>query len=157
MTNTRNKSDKGIANQASLFAILDEMDSKQHSAPGSLNFHFQLKEMMTEILKHIPLKRWEIAGRMSDLTGVAITEHHLNAWTAESKEGYRFPLEYLPAWCEVTGDYRVAELITKGCKCYLVKSEEVLLIEIAKIQEEKNRISKIEEAMQEKLKQLRGC
>lgn len=79
----------------------------------------------------------------------------MNAWTAESKEGYRFPLEYLPAWCQVTGDYRLAELIAKGCKCYLVKSEEVLLLEIARINEQKKICEQQEKILQERLRRMR--
>ena len=157
MAKSAKRIDKGIANQDSLFAMLDEITEDKQLLPGSLNFNAQIRGLITEILKGIPLKRWEIAGRMSDLVGIQITEHHLNAWSAGSKEGYRFPLEYLPAWCEVTGDYRLAEMISKGCKCYLVKSEEVLLLEIAKLQEEKKRLSDTEKAIQERLDQLRGA
>ena len=35
---------------------------------------------------------------MAELTGDNISVHSLNAWTAESREGHRFPLEYLAAF-----------------------------------------------------------
>lgn len=35
---------------------------------------------------------------MSELTGDPISKDQLNAWTAESREKWRFPLEYLPAF-----------------------------------------------------------
>ncbi len=34
---------------------------------------------------------------MSELVGHEVTKHQLDSWTAESREGWRFPLEYLPA------------------------------------------------------------
>jgi len=152
MANLKEKIDMGMS---SLFEMLDHMEKDQESVLGSLNFQVQIKEVMTETLKRVPLKRWEIAGRMSDLVGMPITEHQLNAWTAESKEGHRFPVEYLPAWCEVTGDYRLLEFIAKGSKCYLVKSEEVLLLELAKIQERRRTYDRQEEALLERLKEMR--
>lgn len=66
--------------------------------PGALNFNLQLRHLLSEALKACPLSRIEVAARMSELTGDTITKHQLDAWTAESREGWRFPLEYLAAF-----------------------------------------------------------
>jgi len=66
--------------------------------PGALNFNLQLRHLLCEALRACPLSRVEVAVRMSDLTGEHISKHQLDAWTAESREGWRFPLEYLPAF-----------------------------------------------------------
>ena len=73
--------------------------------PGALNFSHQLRHLLSEQLKASPHSREIIAARMSELTGEPITKNQLNAWTAESREPWRFPLEYLPAFevaCETT-------------------------------------------------------
>lgn len=73
--------------------------------PGALNFSLTLRHLISDALKSNPLTRTDIAARMSELTGDSITKHQLDAWTAESREGWRFPLEYLPALevaCETT-------------------------------------------------------
>ena len=49
-------------------------------------------------IKDCPLNACQIAARMAELSGSAITEHQLHAWTAPSREGWRFPLEYLAAF-----------------------------------------------------------
>ena len=74
--------------------------------PGALNFNRVLHHLISDILKSSTRSRVEIAARMVELTGDATISHHsLNAWSAESREGWRFPLEYLPAFevaCETT-------------------------------------------------------
>lgn len=65
---------------------------------GALAFGMPLRSLLSDALKNSPLNRAEVALRMSELTGEAITKHQLDSWTAESREGWRFPLEYLPAF-----------------------------------------------------------
>jgi hypothetical protein len=64
--------------------------------PGALD-GMQFRHMLSEQVKASPLSRHQIAARMSELVGHEITKHQLDSWTAESREGWRFPLEYLPA------------------------------------------------------------
>ena len=66
--------------------------------PGALNFSHQLRHLLSEQLKTCPRSREIVAARMSELIGESITKHQLDSWTAESREGWRFPLEYLPAF-----------------------------------------------------------
>lgn len=56
--------------------------------------------------------RVNIAFMMSARLGQegAVTKSMLDKWTRK-KDGYRFPLEYLPALCDVTGDYRLIYLL----------------------------------------------
>lgn len=65
--------------------------------PGALNFGLVLRNLLSELLKQSEKSRVEIAICMSELTGETITKHQLDSWTAESREGWRFPLEYMPA------------------------------------------------------------
>ncbi len=65
--------------------------------PGALAVGPALRGLISDLLKTSPLKRYEVAARMSELVGHEVTKHQLDSWTAESREGWRFPLEYLPA------------------------------------------------------------
>lgn len=77
---------------------LFEVPAPRPSYPGSLNFNMALRHLLSEILKSSPKSRVEVSARMAELTGDHISVHSLNAWTAESREGHRFPLEYLAAF-----------------------------------------------------------
>ncbi|AUN95906.1 hypothetical protein [Pseudazoarcus pumilus] len=65
--------------------------------PGALAIGPALRGLLSDLLKRSPMSRFEVAARMSELTGDHISKHQLDSWTAESREGWRFPLEYLPA------------------------------------------------------------
>lgn len=66
--------------------------------PGALDYGLAVRQLLVDAIKASPLNAREIAARMTELTGHTITEHQLHAWTAPSREGWRFPLEYLPAF-----------------------------------------------------------
>ena len=66
--------------------------------PGALDYGLALRRLLAESIKDCPANAHAIASRMAELTGHPITEHQLHAWTAPSREGWRFPLEYLPAF-----------------------------------------------------------
>ena len=142
-----------MENQESLFAILDEVVLPE---PTDLNMSRKVKETLSAVLKSTPCKRWEIAGRMGEYMGIEITESQLNSWSAESKEGHRFPLEYLPAFCYATSDYTLAEVIVKGCDCRLIKSEEAILLELARIDDEARQREVRREKLLDCLNYMRG-
>lgn len=157
MTRRRRKSDRPSPNQMSLFDVVQETAASKSDTPepGSLAMGHLVKQLLSEALKKSAFKRWEIAGRMGEYCGTEISESMLNSWTAESKEGHRFPLEYLPALCWATGDYTLAEAIVRACGCYLIKSEEVALLELARIDEEKRLLAQREKQVRDYLNQMR--
>lgn len=113
---------------------LFEVPTATAALPGALNFGSQIRHLLTEALKKTPLSRRDIAARMSELTGVEITKHQLDSWTAESRDGWRFPLEYLAAFeaaCE-THDLTAWLADTRGCK--LLVGKEALDAEIGKME-----------------------
>ena len=95
-----------MAKRDPLTGDMFEIPSPVSPMPGSLYFNRVIRRLLSDELKKTPLSREEVASRMSELTGENITKHMLDAWTAESREGWRFPLEYLPAFevaVETTG------------------------------------------------------
>ena len=154
MAKNQQKIAMGIEKQASLFSIPDEESAAP--APASLNIGQMVRERLSAVLKAAPCKRWEVAGLMGEYLGVEITESQLNAWSAESKEGYRFPLEYLPALCYATTDYGLADMVVKACGCKLIKSEEVVLLELARIDDETRQREERKAHLLGYLEKLRG-
>lgn len=67
-------------------------------AAGSLNAGIRLRALLSELLKITPLTRYQVAARMSELLGTDVTKHQLDSWTAESRNEWRFPFEYAPAF-----------------------------------------------------------
>lgn len=85
---TRRRTD---ARTRDLFDSWSGPDRACHHGPA-------LRHLLSRLLTDAPCDRSEVAARMSRLLGVDVTKHQLDSWTAESREGWRFPLEYLPAF-----------------------------------------------------------
>lgn len=101
--------------QLSLLDVLKKEEERMllglRDAPGALNMRALVRNALYEAIKGSTLSRWEIAAKMSELTDQEISRFMLDAWTSESKEGHRFPLEYAPAFCRATGSTRALEVV----------------------------------------------
>lgn len=98
--------------QSSLFGeSLYTVPSPPPALPGSLSCSPLVCGLVSYALDHARqgegLSRTMVAARMAELTGERITESMLNAMTAESHEGHRFPLQWLPALIAATGCHEV--------------------------------------------------
>ncbi|OUN00481.1 MAG: hypothetical protein BAA04_08255 [Firmicutes bacterium ZCTH02-B6] len=136
MAGRRRKFSVEPENQLSLFDVLQDAATKMtptEPAPGSMDMGSCIRQSISEAIRRSGLKRWEIAGRMSELLGVEITESMLNAWSAESREDRRFPAEYLAAFCYVTGDREILRAIARKVHCWLLESEEAVMAELGRI------------------------
>ena len=128
-------------NQPSLIDILKNyQEENQTTRPaGSFDIDRQFRELISQALKNCPLSRWQVAARMSELTGQEITKAMLDSWTAESKEDHRFPAIFLPAFCEATGCSEPLMMLGKLVGVFVLPGPEALRAEIQRIEEEINR------------------
>jgi len=131
-------------NQMDLFAAVREDQNKMllglKGTPGSLNMGSAIREALYEAIKGCPMKRYEIAAKMSELTDADISKAMLDAWTAESKEDHRFPLEYIAAFCQVTGCTKPLELVCRPVGVFALGGPEVLRSERQKLNEQIKRL-----------------
>lgn len=132
----------------SLTLDLFEVPVPRAPLPGALDVGLQVRHLLSDLLKVCPLNRFEVAARMSELLGHEITKHQLDSWTAESREGWRFPLEYLPAFevaCETTA---ITAWIADLRGGQVLMGKEVLNAEIGKLE-------RLKEDAARKIKQLK--
>jgi hypothetical protein len=91
-----------------------------------------VRSALVESIRRSGKSRETLADEMSSLTGTKVTTRRINAFSAESREDYRFPLELLRAFCFATGDFsllcRIAELL--GLR--VIDSTEVDLLELGR-------------------------
>ena len=78
---------------------------------------------------------------MSELTGHDISKAMLDAWTAESREAWRFPLEYATAFEIGCDSYCLTEFLARkrGCKVYA--GDEVRQAEIGRIESQMDELA----------------
>jgi len=118
----------------SLTLDLFEVPVARTPLPGALDVGLQVRHLISDLLKVCPLKRFEIAARMSELLGHEITKHQLDSWTAESLEGWRFPLEYLPAFEVACETHAITAWLADLRGCKVLVGKEALDAEIGKLE-----------------------
>lgn len=102
--------------------------------PGALDVGLTVRHLVSDLLKASPKSRFEIAARMSELLGHEVTKHQLDAWTAESREGWRFPLEYLPAFEVAVETHQVTTWLADLRGCKVLVGKDALDAEIGKLE-----------------------
>ncbi|MNN29347.1 hypothetical protein D3C81_1429460 [compost metagenome] len=59
--------------------------------PGECNYGAQVSELVSEILKSCDLDRYEIAARMSRLSGDDVSKNMLDAWSSPARTDHNLP------------------------------------------------------------------
>lgn len=151
MARRKQKFDSNSAIEMNLFDMIEEISPDKFSQPDfqieTKPLGLRIKEAISEAITHSGLKRYDIAGRMSEHVGSEITDSMLNSWTAESKEGYRMPAEYIPIFCKITQDFKPLEVLASAAGAHLAKSDEIFFMEMGKLQQ-------LEESSRKKRAQL---
>lgn len=118
------------------------------SLPGAMDYSLAIRRMIAEAIKGCPLNAAQIAGRMAELTGAGITEHQLHAWTAPSREGWRFPLEYLPAFEAAVETHAITAWLADTRGGRLLVGREALNAELGRLERQRDETGR-------KIKQLK--
>lgn len=92
---------------------------------------------------------------MSRLLGEKVTANHIANWAAESKNGYRLPLEWAGAFCAVTNDTRVIKAAFRESGINILDDAEMVYFRIGKAEEEKREYAAKLKAQRNKLKELK--
>lgn len=104
------------------------------STAGSLDFGLELRRTLSEALKQTTKSRFEVAGSMSHLLGFEISKHQLDSWCAESRDGWRFPLEYAVAFEVATESFLLTELLARKRGYRIVMGDEIRQVEIGRLE-----------------------
>lgn len=128
-----------------LFAI----PSAAAPLPGALDYSLQVRELLSAAIKASPLNSTQVAARMSELMGCEFTGNSLHAMTAPSREGWRFPLEYLPAFEVVVETHALTNWLAGVRGGSLRFGREALDTELG-------RLERLREETSRKIKQLKS-
>lgn len=160
MANHKRKPDNDQKNQLSLFDMIEDINPQKFDTPyfqtETKPLGLRIKEGISEAMKNSGLKRYTIAGQMTEYLGIEITESMLNSWTAESKEGHRMPAEYYPIFCKLTKDYTIMDILTASADGRMVKSEEIYLLEMGRLQQAEKTIRQKQSQLQREWNRARG-
>ena len=156
----RRKTDSSDEKQINLFDAIEEINPRKFSQEDfqteTRPLGLRIKDAIAEAIKGSGLKRYAIAGQMSEMLGAEITESMLNAYTAESKEGYRMPAEYIPAFCKIVKDYMVLDVLVAASGCRMIKSEDAYYLEMGRLQAVEKAAHRKHVALAKELKKVKG-
>lgn len=130
---------------------LFEVPAPRTPVPGALDVGLALRGLLSQLLKDSPLSRFDVAARMSELTGHEVTKHQLDSWTAESREGWRFPLEYLPALEVALGTHDVTAWLADLRGARLSVGREALEAQLGRLGRMKDDLARQERALKKML------
>lgn len=160
MAKRKSRIDSSNENQLNLFEVIEEINPRKFAGENYQNetrpLGLRLKDAIAEAIKNSGLKRYIVAGKMSECLGLEITESMLNAYTAESKEGYRMPAEYIPTFCKVTKDYTVLDILVAAAGGRMVKSEEIYFLELGRIRQAEKLLQQKHRQLEKELKAIHG-
>ncbi|MBW7901222.1 MAG: hypothetical protein H3C26_07085 [Rhodocyclaceae bacterium] len=137
----------------SLTRDLFEVPAPAVSLPGALDYSLAVRRLLVEAIKTSDLNASQVAARMAELVGAPISEHQLHAWTAPSREGWRFPLEYLPAFEVAVETTALTAWLASVRGGKVLMGKEALDAEIGKLERQKEdaarKIRQLKQAMGE--------
>lgn len=120
---------------------LFEIPQPAQPAPASMDYDKEIRHLLSKALKETDKSRFEICARMSELIGHEITISMLNAWTAESREAWRFPHAYAVPFEIACNTFCLTEYQARkrGCKVYA--GDEVRQAEIGRLESQMEELS----------------
>lgn len=77
--------------------------------PGSANYAFEVSHLVAQVLKETPLDRWEIAARMSRLSGDDVSKNILDAWASPGRPDHNLPFYRVALLEEVTSSHALTD------------------------------------------------
>lgn len=118
---------------------------------GSLDYAAELCAVLGDALKKTPLSRYQVAARMSELTGQEISKAMLDAWTAESKTPWRFPFEYAAAFESACDTTCLQELLGRKRGSRILVGEDALMAELGRVTKLRDDLAHRERALKKRL------
>ncbi|SDB03373.1 hypothetical protein SAMN05660653_00148 [Desulfonatronum thiosulfatophilum] len=119
---------------------------------GGYRVRDAVQEALRETLEKCPISREDLAEEMSRVTGESVTVNHLNSWTAASKQGWRFPLEFAAAMAMITGNTAILDAALSVTGFRVVSVDDLKIMEFGRLTlEEKKRASRKRALMEELL------
>lgn len=75
---------------------LFEVPQPAEPIPASMDYGVAVARMVGDTLKEADCDRFEVAARMSRLTGREVSKYMLDAWSSEARDAYNIPFYLVP-------------------------------------------------------------
>ena len=106
---------------------------------GALDVSMAFRDALSRALRGSKDSRWQVAARISELSGREISKHILDKYTS-SDEAHEMKCIHLPAFCVITGTFEPIEVLAEAMGCEVVGPEESKMVRLARLEAEIKRL-----------------
>jgi len=110
--------------------------------PGSGNYAAQVSELVGELLKGSDLDRYEIAARMSRLSGDDVSKNMLDAWSSPARDGHNVPFYRAPLLEEVCESHMLTDWLVAIRGGRVAYGRDALLAELGRLERQRDEAGK---------------
>ncbi len=128
-----------------------EQDFEKKKLEANYDISAQIRRWLSTAIKNSPMSRFEIAAKMSELLGKEISKFQLDSWTAESKDGYHLPADYMPAACAVLDDISGLRILAAPLGVKVLENKDLMWLEYGKLKRSEQQIRLRKKQLEKKL------
>ncbi|MHB8920927.1 MAG: hypothetical protein ACYC3N_07820 [Halothiobacillus sp.] len=110
--------------------------------PGQMDYRTQVASLVSEVLKAAVMDRFDIAARMSRLTGKDVSKHMLDAYASDAREDHNLPLYLAPALEVVCESHLITAWLSDTRGGRLLIGREALNAELGKLERARDEAGK---------------
>lgn len=110
--------------------------------PGNGNYAAQVSELVGELLKGSDLDRYEIAARMSRLSGDDVSKNMLDAWSSPARDGHNLPFYRAPLLEEVCESHMLTDWLVAIRGGRVAYGRDALLAELGRLERQRDEAGK---------------
>lgn len=111
--------------------------------PGAMDCGLAVRRLLSDAIRASGRTAAQVAARMTELIGTPVSEHMLHAWCAPSRDAWRFPLEYLPAFEHATETHTITAWLAdvRGGRLYL--GRDALRAELGRLEAQRDELARL--------------
>lgn len=136
---------------------LDLFEVPQPAAPlpGSMDFRSVIAHLVAQMLRESGLDRFEVAARMSRLTGKDVSKYMLDGYTAESRDEFNLPAYLIPAAETVCSSHLISTWLAGVRGGRLLVGRDALAAELGRIERQRDELAGQARALKDQLRMVR--
>ncbi len=107
-------------------------------APSTFDFREFVSELISDVLREADGDRFDIAARISRLTGTDVSKWMLDAYTSPAREAFNAPLWIIPALEVACESHRITNWLTATRGGRLLIGRQALDAELGKLERQRD-------------------
>ncbi len=113
---------------------LFEVPQPAAPVPASMDYRREVAHLVGGLLKGADGDRYEVAARMSRLSGAEVSKYMLDAWSSEAREAFNLPLYQVPVIETACSTHLLSQWLVAKRGARMLIGREALNAELGKLE-----------------------